>query len=115
MIPRTKREYWRELVADKNRWSRRLTGEERAVGFLGWRERGYLPHCDFPGHRRAGSESGGPNASLGTRVLGHFMRNEKEAVAIRYIENNPVKTINCVVGRNLGNSAAQDIAMSVGD
>ena len=48
--PRTKREYLRELVADKNRWSdRKLTDEERALGFLGWHERGYLPHCDFPG------------------------------------------------------------------
>ncbi len=46
---RTKREYLRELVADKNRWSRPLTDEERALGFLGWHERGYLPHCDFPG------------------------------------------------------------------
>jgi hypothetical protein len=33
MMPRTKREYLRELVADKNRWSRPLTGEERASGF----------------------------------------------------------------------------------
>lgn len=47
--PRTKREHLRELVADKNRWSRPLTDEERALGFLGWHERGYLPHCDFPG------------------------------------------------------------------
>jgi type I restriction enzyme R subunit/putative DNA methylase len=49
MTPRTKREYLRELVADKNRWSRPLTDEERTLGFLGWHERGYLPHCDFPG------------------------------------------------------------------
>jgi putative transposase len=49
MTPRTKREYLCELVADKNRWSRPLTDEERAHGFLGWHERGYLPHCDFPG------------------------------------------------------------------
>ena len=21
----------------------------RALGFFGWHERGYLPHCDFPG------------------------------------------------------------------
>jgi len=49
MTPRTKREYLRGLVADKNRWSRPLTDEERALGFLGWHERGYLPHCDFPG------------------------------------------------------------------
>lgn len=47
--PQTKREYLRELVADKNRWSRPLTDEEHALGFLGWHERGYLPHCDFPG------------------------------------------------------------------
>lgn len=50
MHPKPKREYLRELVADKNRWSaRQLTDEERALGFLGWHERGYLPHCDFPG------------------------------------------------------------------
>ena len=48
--PRSKREYLRELVADKNRWSGlKLTDAERALGFLGWHERGYLPHCDFPG------------------------------------------------------------------
>ena len=46
--PRTKREYLRQLVDAKNRWSRELTAEERALGFLGWHERGYLPHCDFP-------------------------------------------------------------------
>ena len=49
MTPRTKREYLRELVAEKNHWARPLTDEERALGFLGWHERGYLPHCDFPG------------------------------------------------------------------
>jgi len=49
MHPKPKREYLRELVADKNRWSdRQLTDEERALGFLGWHERGFLPHCDFP-------------------------------------------------------------------
>ena len=47
--PRTKREYLRELVGDKNCWTRPLTDAERALGFLGWHERGYLPHCDFPG------------------------------------------------------------------
>ncbi len=45
----TKREYLRGLVADKTRWSRPLTTEERASGFLGWHERGFLPHCDFSG------------------------------------------------------------------
>jgi len=49
MQPRPKREYLRELVEEKNRWSRPLTDEEKALGFLGWHERGYLPHCDFPG------------------------------------------------------------------
>jgi putative transposase len=44
-----KREHLRHLVAGKNRWSRSLTAEEKALGFLGWHERGYLPHCDFPG------------------------------------------------------------------
>jgi putative transposase len=49
MKPQTKREYLRDLVADKNRWSGlKLTDAERALGFLGWHERGYLPHCDFP-------------------------------------------------------------------
>ncbi|MDR3456981.1 MAG: transposase [Verrucomicrobiae bacterium] len=33
----------------KNLWSdRKLTDAERTLGFLGWHERGYLPHCDFP-------------------------------------------------------------------
>jgi hypothetical protein len=49
MQPRTKREYLRELVEGKNRSSRPLTEEEKSLGFLGWHERGYLPHCDFPG------------------------------------------------------------------
>ncbi|HXT11451.1 MAG TPA: hypothetical protein VN873_07790 [Candidatus Angelobacter sp.] len=49
MASTTKREYLRQLVSDKNRWSRALTAEEKALGFLGWHERGYLPHCDFPG------------------------------------------------------------------
>jgi len=49
MTPQTKREYLRDLVLEKNRWARSLTEAERARGFLGWHERGYLPHCDFPG------------------------------------------------------------------
>ena len=49
MQPRNKREYLRELVAGKDRASRPLTAEEKSLGFLGWHERGYLPHCDFPG------------------------------------------------------------------
>ena len=47
--PRTKREYLRRLVEGKNTAFRPLTDEEKALGFLGWHERGYLPHCDFPG------------------------------------------------------------------
>jgi putative transposase len=49
MMPGTKREYLRELVAGKTHWQRPLTNEEKSLGFLGWHERGYLPHCDFPG------------------------------------------------------------------
>ena len=49
MPPRSKRQHLRHLVTEKNRWSdRQLADEERALGFLGWHERGYLPHCDFP-------------------------------------------------------------------
>lgn len=49
MTVRTKREHLRRLVEVKNSWAgRRLTAEEKALGFLGWHERGYLPHCDFP-------------------------------------------------------------------
>lgn len=49
MRPKSKRGQLRELVAERNRWSdRQLTGAERNLGFLGWHERGYLPHCDFP-------------------------------------------------------------------
>jgi type I restriction enzyme R subunit/putative DNA methylase len=47
--PRTKRQYLRQLVEGKNRWSRPLTDEEKALGFLGWHERDYLPLCDYPG------------------------------------------------------------------
>src|SRR5438045_689601 len=46
--PRSKREYLRQLIDAKSQWSRPSTDEERALGFLGWHERGYLPHCDFP-------------------------------------------------------------------
>jgi putative transposase len=46
---RNKREHLREIVAEKNRWNRPLTDEEKALGFLGWHERGQLPHCDYPG------------------------------------------------------------------
>jgi REP element-mobilizing transposase RayT len=49
MTPRTKREYLRQLVREKNKTFRSLTEAEKALGFLGWHERGYLPHCDFPG------------------------------------------------------------------
>ena len=47
--PLTKRQYLRELVYQKNRWDEPLSDEDKAKGFLGWHERGYLPHCDKPG------------------------------------------------------------------
>ena len=46
---RSQREYLHDLVSAKNQAFRPLTEEENALGFLGWRERGYLPHCDYPG------------------------------------------------------------------
>jgi hypothetical protein len=45
----TKREYLKHLVSGKAAAFRPLTLEEKALGFLGWHERGYLPHCDYPG------------------------------------------------------------------
>jgi hypothetical protein len=47
--PRTKREYLRQLVEGKNTAFPQLTDAEKALGFLGWHERGQLPHCDYPG------------------------------------------------------------------
>lgn len=48
MHPKTKRECLRDMVTEKNRWSeRQLSGEEEALGFPGWHERGYVPHSDF--------------------------------------------------------------------
>jgi len=47
--PRTKKEYLKQIVSEKNRWFRPLSDDEKKLGFLGWHERGYLPHCDFPG------------------------------------------------------------------
>jgi putative transposase len=49
MNSQTKREYLRELVDGRNQAFRPLTDDERALGFLGWHERGNLPHCDYPG------------------------------------------------------------------
>ena len=46
--PGSKREHLRRLVEAKSQWSRLLTDAEKALGFLGWHERGFLPHCDFP-------------------------------------------------------------------
>lgn len=45
----TKRQFLRELVYEKNKWDRPLSDADKANGFLGWHERGYLPHCDKPG------------------------------------------------------------------
>jgi REP element-mobilizing transposase RayT len=48
MKTQTKKQYLHQLISQKNEWSRSLTIAERKLGFLGWHERGYLPHCDFP-------------------------------------------------------------------
>lgn len=47
--PLTKQQYLRELVYEKNKWDEPLSESDKAKGFLGWHERGYLPHCDKPG------------------------------------------------------------------
>lgn len=123
MTPRSKREYLRELVADKNRWSGlTLTEAERKLGFLGWHERGYLPHCDFPGlvqfatFRLADSMPAARRrewehllaiedlrekrtkleAYLDRGVGACWLRQPRVAtLAIRYIESNPVKAKLC--------------------
>ena len=46
--PITKQQYLRDLVYHKNKWDDPLFDTDRANGFLGWHERGYLPHCDKP-------------------------------------------------------------------
>ena len=38
-----------QLVAGKQSWAQRLDAEARTRGFLGWHQRGYLPHRDAPG------------------------------------------------------------------
>ena len=60
--------------------SRKLSDEEKALGFLGWHERGYLPHCDFPGL---------------VQFVTYMRDEEQERIAIRYIENNPLKARLC--------------------
>jgi REP element-mobilizing transposase RayT len=38
-----------KLIAGKQAWSEPLSEEAKAQGFLGWHQRGYLPHYDAPG------------------------------------------------------------------
>ncbi len=47
--PKAKREHLRRLVAGKQQWDEPLSAADKAKGFRGWHERGYLPHCDKPG------------------------------------------------------------------
>lgn len=48
-LPRNKWEHLRELVYLKNKWDDPLSEQEKKQGFLGWHERGYLPHYDRSG------------------------------------------------------------------
>ena len=41
-----------QLVEGKQAWADRLGEEAQARGFLGWHQRGYLPHRDVPGLRQ---------------------------------------------------------------
>ncbi len=47
--PLSKQQYLRDLVYQKSKWDEPLSDADKAKGFLGWHERGYLPHCDKPG------------------------------------------------------------------
>ena len=47
--PKSKRQHLRRLVAGKQQWGEPLSVADKAKGFRGWHERGYLPHCDKPG------------------------------------------------------------------
>jgi REP element-mobilizing transposase RayT len=38
----------RALIQGKRQWSHGPNDSFRALGFRGWHERGYLPHCDLP-------------------------------------------------------------------
>ena len=44
--PITKRQHLRDLIDHKNKWDEPLSDTDKTNGFLGWHERGYLPHCD---------------------------------------------------------------------
>src|SRR5437773_5550295 len=110
MNPHSKRDYLRQLVSEKNRWFRPLTVEEKALGFLGWHARGYLPHCDYPGlvqfltfrlaDSRPASRRGEWEHLLAIEdnreYWDTFMRHEEqERLARRYIEQNPVQATLC--------------------
>jgi len=43
----------KKLLEDKRRWHHPPTSQELALGFKGWRSRGYLPHFDAPGVRQS--------------------------------------------------------------
>lgn len=38
-----------QVIADKQSWAAPLDDDAKAKGFLGWHQRGYLPHYDAPG------------------------------------------------------------------
>jgi REP element-mobilizing transposase RayT len=41
--------YLHKLVEGKRAWAKPLDPQAKAEGFLGWHQRGYLPHRDVPG------------------------------------------------------------------
>lgn len=41
-----------DLVRGKQQWAHRLSEAARARGFLGWHQRGYVPHFDAPGAKQ---------------------------------------------------------------
>lgn len=38
-----------QLVEGKQKWAQRLDAQAKADSFIGWHQRGYLPHRDSPG------------------------------------------------------------------
>lgn len=42
-----------DLVRGKQQWSGPVDPGDRERRFLGWHQRGHLPHCDFPGMRQS--------------------------------------------------------------
>src|ERR1017187_1277970 len=85
-----------KLVEGKQAWAEPLAGGAKAKGFLGWHQRGYVPHHDVPGvtqlvtfrlhdampaSRR--SEWEVPGSRRGNKQMAFFERQSLELLASR--------------------------------